>query len=90
MGKGSKSREKARFEAWKRVKREKKRGREVSELVRLGMKKRGVDADTDTDSMRDGGERGGEEEEEEGETGVEEYRPVGVGDDAEEGKDNDC
>ena len=38
------------------MKREKERGSEVSELVRLGMKKRGVDPDTDTDadSMRDG------------------------------------
>ena len=44
VGKESEYRDKARFEARKRVKREKERGREVSELVRLGMKKRGVDA----------------------------------------------
>ena len=56
VGKESEYGDKARFEARKRVKREKERGREVSELVRLGMKKRGVDADTDTDSIKDAGE----------------------------------
>ena len=56
VGKGSESGDKARFEARKRVKRGEERGREVPELVRLGMKKRGVDADTDTDSMKDWGE----------------------------------
>lgn len=58
VGKESEYGDKARFEARKRVKREKERGREVSELVRLGMKKRGVDTDTDTDSnsTKDAGE----------------------------------
>ena len=61
VGKESEYGDKARFEARKRVKREKERGREVSELVKLGMKKRGVDADTDAHTINGAGESEGAE-----------------------------